>query len=122
MAGQKTETARLPDGFAALEALVEEGWALGTWPERNAKRYASGMAELQSFYDQLMQHAERALAYLATKKLDDLAQSDRTLLELLLMLTEASFPIERYGQVPTPNGYDTAGFPEWNPRPPGPVP
>ena len=122
MAGQKTETARLPDGFAALEALVEEGWALGTSPERNAKRYASSMAELQSFYDQLMQHAERALAYLSTKKLDDLAQSDRTLLELLLMLTEVSFPIERYGQAATPDGFDTVRFPEWNPHLPGPVP
>ena len=48
---------RLPPSFEDLEPSVAKGWSLGTWPERNARRYASSMEELHSFYDRLMARA-----------------------------------------------------------------
>ncbi len=112
----------LPPAFEDLEPLVAEGWSLGTWTERNARRYASTMEELQSFYDRLMARAEDVLKYLAKIDVEDLAPQDLRLLQLMLMLPEASFPVERHGQPTTPDGVDTTRFPQWDPRPPALVP
>ena len=113
---------RLPPTFEDLEPLVAEGWSLGTWPERNARRYASTMEELRSFYDRLMARAEDALEYLAKIDLEDLEPQDLRLLQLMVMLPEVSFPVERHGQPATPDGVDTTRFPQWDPRPPALVP
>ena len=117
-----SEEKLLPHSFKDLEPLVEEGWSLGTWTERNALRYASTMEELSSFYDRLMARAEDVLAYLAKIDLEDLEPQDLRLLQLMLMLPEASFRVERQGQPATPYGVDTTRFPQWDPRPPVLVP
>lgn len=113
---------RLPSSFEDLEALVAEGWSLGTWTERNTRRYASTMEELRSFYDRLMARAEDVLEYLAKIDLEDLEPQDLHLLQLMLMLPEVSFPVERHGQPATPDSVDTTRFPQWDPRPPALVP
>ena len=116
------EDNRLPSSFEDLEPLVAEGWSLGTWPERNARRCASSMEELRTFYDRLMARAEDVLMYLAKIELEDIAPQDLRLLQLMLMLPEVSFPVERHGQATTPNAVDTMRFPQWDPRPPALVP
>ena len=113
---------RLPTSFEDLEPLVADGWSLSTWTERNTKRYASTMEELQSFYDGLMARADDALAYLAKIDLDNIELQDLRLLQLMLMLLEVSFPVERHGQPATPNAVDTTRFSQWDPRPPAQVP
>lgn len=118
----RTEESRLPPAFADLESLVDEGWCFGNWVERNERRYASTMAELRSFYDRLMVRAEDALSYLSKTDVDNLDSDDLRLLQLMLMLAEVSFPVERHGQPNTPSGIDTNRFLPWNPRTPETVP
>jgi hypothetical protein len=112
----------LPPSFEDLEPLVEEGWSLDTWTARNARRYGSTMEELRSFYDRLMARAEDVLSYLAKIDLEDLEPRDLRLLQLMLMLPEVSFPVERHGQPAAPEGVNTTRFPQWDPRSPELVP
>lgn len=55
--------ATLPAAFAALEHLVPE-WAIEDGHQRYVKRVNSSMEELRAFYQQIVPHAETAVAYL----------------------------------------------------------
>ena len=57
-----TTAAALPNDFADLAAF--SGWALPSERERYAKRIASTMDELQTFYDALLPRLDAAMTYL----------------------------------------------------------
>ena len=91
----------LPAEFAGLEPF--SGWILATERERYAKRLASSMDEMQAFYDAAFPLLERATAYLDQFPLDDLPESERNLLLLMMSLIMVSFPVEVWKQARVPD-------------------
>jgi hypothetical protein len=100
----------LPTGFEDLEPFVAT-WALSTEPERIARRFGSGMADIQLFYDAMADRAAAALTHLDSFPLDEMPEAETRLLYLLLSLAEAASAVEVYGQpwvkygFPTPDRY-----------------
>ena len=91
----------LPTEFADLEPYAE--WSLETERERYAKRLASSMDELQSFYDAVFPRFEEAMRYLDKLELDSLPDDARHLLWLCYSLVNASFPVEVWRQPRVPD-------------------
>ena len=91
----------LPPDFADLEPFAD--WCLPTEAERYAKRLASSMDELQSFYDAAFPRLEQILVYLDALPLDDLPEDARLLLELSYSLVNVSFPVEVWRQPRVPD-------------------
>jgi hypothetical protein len=91
----------LPTDFADLEPYL--AWALPTEPERYARRLASSMAEMQSFYDAAFARLDDAIAYCDTFPLDNLPDEARTLMHLMQSLVMVSFPVEVWKQPRVPD-------------------
>lgn len=98
----------LPDKFADLEPFAE--WSLENEAERYAKRLASTMEEMQTFYDAAMARLEDALGYLDALDLNDLPADASRLLWLVYSLVNVSFPIEVWRQPRVPDS-GAAAFP-----------
>jgi hypothetical protein len=106
----------LPKPFKDIDQLVASGWALPTERERNRKRYASTMLELQDVYDTLLPRADAALTYLSGIPLDDMPVEAKRLHYLMLSLAEISCAVERHHQPTVPNGFDTERFTPYAPH------
>src|SRR3954454_12625106 len=91
----------LPTDFADLEPFSD--WALETEAERYAKRLASSMDELQTFYDAAFPRLPDAMAYLDGLDLDALPEDAAHLLWLCYSLVNASFPVEVWRQPRVPD-------------------
>jgi hypothetical protein len=91
----------LPSDFADLEPYAE--WCLEFERERYAKRLASTMTELQSFYDAAFPRLEAMLSYLDAFELDALPDDAKHLLWLCYSLVNASFPVEVWRQPRVPD-------------------
>ena len=91
----------LPAEFADLEPFA--GWCLRTEAERYAKRLASSMDEMQTFYDAAFPRLEQILVYLDGLPLDDLPDDARHLLDLSYSLVNVSFPVEVWRQPRVPD-------------------
>ena len=100
--------ALLPPEFSDLEPFAKD-WCLAGEPERYAKRLASTMEEMQSFYNAIFPRAEAAIVYLDTFPLHDLPDDARRLLQLLYSLIMVSFPVEIWRQPYIPDT-GTASF------------
>ena len=98
----------LPPEFSDLEPFARD-WCLASEPERYAKRLASSMEEMQSFYDALFPRAEEAIAYCEKFPLHDLPAEVQRLLQLLYSLIMVSFPVEIWRQPYIPDT-GTASF------------
>jgi hypothetical protein len=94
--------ALLPDQFSALEPFAAT-WCLPTEGERFARRLASSMDEMQSFYDAFSPRAEEAIAYCEQLPLDDMPEDAQRLLQLLYSLIMVSFPVEAWRQPHVPD-------------------
>ena len=94
-------TNKLPAEFADLEPFLD--WDLATEPERYAKRLASTMAEMQTFYDAAFPRLNDVIAYCDNRPLDDLPDDARSLLHLMQSLVMVSFPIEAWKQPRVPD-------------------
>jgi hypothetical protein len=94
-------TGQLPAQFADLEPYAD--WALPTEPERYAKRLASTMDELQTFYDAAFPRLEEAASYLEQFPLDALPEDATRLLSLTYSLINISFPVEAWRQPRVPD-------------------
>jgi hypothetical protein len=92
----------LPSQFSALEPYAAT-WCLPTERQRFAKRVASTMAEIQSFYDAFFPRAEEAIAYCDKFPLDDMPEDAQRLLQLLYSLVMVSFPVEAWRQPQIPD-------------------
>jgi len=91
----------LPEPFAELEPYAD--WCLATEAERYAKRLASTMDELQSFYDAVFPRLEAALAHLDGFAIDALPEDATRLLWLCYSLVNVSFPVEVWRQPRVPD-------------------
>jgi hypothetical protein len=96
----------LPESFGDLEQFAAR-WALPTENDRHARRLASTMTELQSFYDAMLPRIDAILAYLNDFPLESLQDEARTLLNLSLSLAEIAPAVELFGQVEVPDAYDS---------------
>jgi hypothetical protein len=106
----RRKPARLPPAFAALEPWVD-GWVLADSSARLEKRLTTPLAGIRAFYDAMLPHAETALAYLAQRRLGELAAADEALLKLLLSLAEMGPAVEWYGTGTYPDAFDARRFP-----------
>ena len=88
--------ATLPADFADLEPFSD--WCLEFERERYAKRLASSMDEMQSFYDACFPRVRAAMAYLDRFPLDDLPPEAANLLHLVYSLVMVSLPVEVWAQ------------------------
>lgn len=93
--------AAFPAQFAALEPYAE--WALPSESDRYAKRLASSMDELQSFYDTALPLLEANADYLKSVALDGISEEDLNLLRCLQALVTVSFPVEAWHQPYVPD-------------------
>jgi hypothetical protein len=91
----------LPDAFADLAPFAD--WALPDERARYAKRIATTMDELQSFYDAAFPRLEDAMSYLDAFALDALPDDARRLLWLYCALVTVSFPVEVWRQPRVPD-------------------
>ena len=98
----------LPEIFRDLEPFA--GWVLTTEKERNQKRLASTMAEMQAFYDALLPRMEAIIAYLNQFPLDAMPGDGARLLHLTFSLAEVSTAVELFKQPGVIDGYDASRF------------
>ena len=96
-----TTTPCFPPAFAELEPFAD--WALPTEAERYAKRLASTMDELQTFYDAVFPRLEDAIAYCDQFPLAEQPEDASHLLWLCYSLVNASFPVEVWRQARVPD-------------------
>lgn len=98
----------LPEPFRDLEPFAE--WALATETERNRKRLASTMAEIQEFYNAILPRMEAVVAYLNQFPLDAMPADAQRLLHLTFSLAEVSTAVELFKQPGVVDGYDATRF------------
>ena len=92
---------KLPEQFADLEPFAD--WALPSEYDRFAKRLASTMDELQTFYDVAFPRLQDSVDYLKGVALDGISDEDRNLLWLFASLVTVSFPVEVWRQPRVPD-------------------
>jgi hypothetical protein len=92
----------LPAEFHELERFSD--WILETERERYAKRLASTMDEMQTFYDAAFPLLDKANKYLEGFPLaNGLPDEERNLLLLMMSLVTVSFPVEVWQQPRVPD-------------------
>ena len=99
---------QLPQGFSDLEQFVE--WALPSSTERNRKRRASSMDEINAFYNAMLPRLEQILAYLDQFSLQEMPQDARRLLYLSLSLAEVTIAVELFHEPKVTGGCDPERF------------
>ena len=90
-----------PPEFSDLEPYAD--WALRTEGERYAKRLASSMDEIQTFYDAALPRLEDAIAHCDRHELASLPEDVERLLWLCYSLVNVSFPVEVWRQQRVPD-------------------
>ena len=98
----------LPEQFRDLEPYLE--WSLASERERSAKRQASSIAALKTFYDAMLPRMEQVLPFLAQFSLGDVDDRVQRLFLLSLSLAEVASAVENFGQARVVDGYDVARF------------
>ena len=99
----------LPAPFKDLEAYLE--WSLATERERSAKRQASSIEALRSFYEGIMPRMDAVLEFLV--QFPPLYAADgevQALFHMTLSVAEIAPAVENYGQPSVIEGYDVARF------------
>lgn len=99
----------LPDGFADLEPLARV-WALPTELERNRRRYAASIEDIEHFYETMLARMDAIMEHLNGTRLADLPAPGQRLMNLALALAEVAPAIEFYKQPSVIDGYDTQRF------------
>lgn len=97
-----------PEAFAALEPW--SGWALAEEAERSARRQASTMEDIRSFYAVMLEQLDGALQEIDRYPLEDLPVAHRRLLNLCLALAEVAPAVEQFGQPAVIEAYDVRRF------------
>jgi hypothetical protein len=91
-----------PEQFADIES-VGTPWALASYNDRQARRHASTMDELQRFYDTVFPRAKAVLAYCDQFDIDDWPDEVKALMNMLYSLVLASFAVEVWKQPRVPD-------------------
>jgi hypothetical protein len=92
----------LPEPFSHLEPFAET-WGLASEPERYAKRLATAMNDMESFYDALKPRLEAAIDYCDRFPLGDIPEDVLNLLHLVYSWINVSFPVEVWIQARVPD-------------------
>ena len=92
----------LPADFADLEPFAQR-WCLATEPERYAKRLASSMTELQTFYDAMQPRAAAAIDHCDRFALENMPEREVNLMRLIYSFINVSFPVEVWLQPRVPD-------------------
>ena len=100
----------LPAEFSDLE-LLAKSWSLATETERNQKRLASSLQEIQSFADTLLPRLDAVFSYLDRHPLAQLPPDAARLFYLTLSLAEVAPAIECYGQPEVIDGLISSRMP-----------
>ena len=95
----------LPRGFEALEPFVAD-WVQPDAAARMAKRQASTIEQIRSFYDVILPLGEKALAYLRDFPLGNMPPEAERLLKLMLALAEVGPAVEWYNDPFVYDGFD----------------
>jgi hypothetical protein len=99
----------LPAQFKDLEPFVAT-WALATERERNRKRLASTMEEIQAFYNAMLPRMETIIEYLNQFPLDRMPEDAQRLFYLTLSLAEVANAVELFKQPGVIDGFDPERF------------
>ena len=99
---------QLPEAFQDLAPYL--AWSLPTERERSAKRQASTMAEINTFYQAALPRMDEVLPYLAQFPLENNPEDVQRLFYLALALAEVAPAVENFGQPSVVEGYDIARF------------
>lgn len=94
---------RLPAGFESLEPFVAY-WVRDSNDERRAARSTAQMADIQTFYDEVVARAPQAITYLEQFPLDAMPDDATRLFKLLLAMNHAAIAVEMHG---APRAHDS---------------
>ena len=94
----------LPAQFHELEQWM--AWSLATDQERSAKRQASSMDDIKTFYHAMLARMDEVLTYLEQFPVDALPEDATRLFHLTLSLAEVAPAVEQFGQPSVVDGYD----------------
>ena len=94
----------LPAQFHELEQW--RAWSLATEQERSARRQASTMEDIKTFYNAMLVRMEEVLPYLEQFSVDEMPQDATRLFYLTLSLAEVAPAVEQFGQPSVVDGYD----------------
>ncbi len=86
----------LPTGFEDLTPYL--AWALPTEHARRARRAASSMEEIRTFYDVMLARMEAVLPFLAQHDIDQVPPAVQRLFLLATALAEIAPAVEMYGE------------------------
>lgn len=85
----------LPEGFGELNPYASV-WALATEGERNRARRHSSMRELEAFYQTMLPHMERIIAFLNDRNLHGLNAPEQNLLAMAKSFMEVAISVELF--------------------------
>ncbi|MGO4444658.1 hypothetical protein AB4Z42_14990 [Mycobacterium sp. 2YAF39] len=88
---------QLPEGFSELEEWVDD-WALSTRAQRYAARLDRPYDDLVAFYDAIAPHAERAIAHLDGRDVNNLAPEETRLMHMLYSMILVSYAVNIFKQ------------------------
>ena len=91
-----------PERFADIESVAAP-WALASYNDRQAKRHASTMDELEAFYASVFPRAQAMLAYCDGFDINDPPDAVRALMNTLYSLVLVSFAVEVWKQPRVPD-------------------
>ena len=90
-----------PPEFSALEPFAD--WAIPTEKARYAKRIASTMDELDTFYNAAFPLLQSGTEYLQRVSMDGISDEDKHLLWLFCALVTVAFSVEAWRQPKVPD-------------------
>lgn len=96
----------LPAQFAELERFAE--WILDSQALRYAKRLATPMASMQTFYDVAFPRLAEMIDYCDRFPVGNLPADVKNLMYLVFSLVEVSFPVEVWRQARVPDSGSAA--------------
>ena len=105
---QPAVEAHMPETFRDLDRFID--WSLPLERERQRKRLASDMDEIQAFYDTLLPRMAEIIGYLNGFSLDALPEDAERLLHLSFSFVEASSAAVIFGQPAVIDGFDPERF------------
>lgn len=94
----------MPKGFEHL--AVHGDWCISRDQDRIDKRLDTPFTEVVAFYDAVLPAVPDAMAYLATRPVDNPTLEDTNLLNLLKTMAEMANAVEIYHQGSVPDGGD----------------
>lgn len=94
----------MPRGFEHLSSV--SGWCISSDADRISKRLDTPFPEVISFYDSVLPSVPDAMAYLATRPVENPSLEDINLVNLLKTLAEVANAVEIYHQGAIPDAGD----------------